>query len=41
MTERFARKDRERAEYLASLVDAVDGDMSKTWAEAQAALDAA
>jgi hypothetical protein len=41
MTERFARKDRERAEYLLALVEAVRGDMSKTWAQAQAALDAA
>ena len=41
ITERFARKDRERAEYLASLAEAVDGDMSATWAEAQAALDGA
>jgi hypothetical protein len=39
ITERFARKDRERADYLKSLIDAVDGDMSKTWAEAQAVLD--
>lgn len=40
MTERYARKDRERADYLSRLVNAVSGDMSKTWAEAQARLDA-
>jgi hypothetical protein len=39
LTDRYARKDRERAAYLASLIGAVDGDMSKTWEEAQAALD--
>lgn len=39
-TERHARKNRERDEYLASLVGAADGDMSRTWAQAQAALDA-
>ncbi len=40
-TERQARKDRERAAYLGDLLAAVGGDKSKTWAEAQAALDAA
>jgi hypothetical protein len=39
LTERYARRDRERAEYLKRLASAVDGDLSKTWAEAQAALD--
>lgn len=39
LTERYARKDRERAEYLGRLVAAVNGDMGKTWAEAQAALE--
>lgn len=38
-TERFAARDRKRAEYLAALVGAAEGDMSKTWADAQAALD--
>lgn len=36
----FARKDAQRAGYLARLVAAANGDMSKTWAQAQAALDA-
>lgn len=40
LTERYARKDRERAEYLCRLINAVNGDMSKTAGEAQAALDA-
>jgi hypothetical protein len=40
-TERHARKDRERLEYLDRLSDAVRGDESRTWQEAQAALDAA
>lgn len=40
ITERFARRDRERAEYLARLSSAADGDMSATWAEAQALLAA-
>jgi hypothetical protein len=39
LTERYARKDRERAGYLARLITAVNGDMSATWEEAQAALD--
>lgn len=39
MTDRYVRRDRERAQYLKALIDAVDGDMSKTWGEAQAALD--
>jgi hypothetical protein len=38
LTERYARKDRERAGYLRGLIGAVNGDMSKTWAEADAAL---
>lgn len=41
MTARFARKDRERADYLNALLSAVDGDEGATWAQAQAALDAA
>lgn len=41
LTERYAKKDRERAEYLGSLINAVNGDLSRTWAEAAAALDAA
>lgn len=40
MTDRYVRRDRDRADYLRSLVNAVGGDMSKTWGEAQAALDA-
>lgn len=40
LTERFAERDKVRADYLARLAAAVGGDMSKTWAEAQAALDA-
>lgn len=39
-TEGHARKNRERYEYLDRMSDAVEGDESKTWAEAQAALDA-
>lgn len=41
MTRRYAERDTERAEYLERLSRAVNGDMSKTWAEAQAALDQA
>jgi hypothetical protein len=41
LTERYARKDRERAAYLASLAAAVDGDMSATWEQANAALEGA
>jgi hypothetical protein len=41
MTDRYARRDRDRTDYLTSLIDAVNGDMSKTWGEAQAALEAA
>ena len=41
MTDRYARRDQERGEYLKALIDAVNGDMSKTWGDAQAALDAA
>lgn len=40
-TERHARKDAERFEYLGRLSDAVGGDESRTWGEAQAALDGA
>ncbi len=40
LTDRFAQRDRERAEYLKRLVDAVGGDMSATWEQAQQALDA-
>ena len=39
-TERHARKDQERFDYLERLSSAVDGDEDKTWEEAQAALDA-
>ena len=39
LTERFVQRDKERAAYLASLIAAVNGDMSKTWEQAQAALD--
>lgn len=39
-TARFAARDRRRAEYLAELIGAAKGDMSRTWAQAQAALDA-
>jgi len=40
-TKRHAAKDAERLAYLDELSGAVDGDESKTWEEAQAALDAA
>jgi len=40
-TKRHAAKDAERIEYLDQLSEAVDGDESKTWEEAQAALDTA
>lgn len=40
ITERYAHRDEERGEYLRSLVDAVGGDMSKTWGEARDALEA-
>jgi hypothetical protein len=39
-TARHARRDAERFAYIDTLSDAVAGDESKTWAEAQAALDA-
>jgi hypothetical protein len=39
-TARHERKDAERFEYLDRLSDAVDGDESRTWQEAQAALEA-
>lgn len=41
MTERFARKDREREEYVARLEAAVNGDLSATIADAHAAMLAA
>lgn len=41
LTDRFAQRDRERADYLKRLADAVDGDMSATWEHAQSLLDAA
>lgn len=34
LTERFAKRDRERRAYLKDLVEAADGDMSMTWREA-------
>jgi hypothetical protein len=37
MTEGFAERDRERAEYLRALREAVDDDLSATWADAHAA----
>jgi hypothetical protein len=40
-TARHIRRDRERRAYVDRLIAAVRGDMSKTWAEAQAALDGA
>lgn len=40
-TERQAGKDAARLAYVSALADAVGGDESKTWAEAQAALDSA
>lgn len=40
-TERHARRDRERFEYLERLSAAVDGNEDATWEEAQAALEAA
>ena len=39
LTERFAQRDRERAAYLARLVDAAGGDLSVTWEQAHALLD--
>lgn len=39
-TERQARADAKRLAYVQALSDAVGGDESRTWAEAQAALDA-
>jgi hypothetical protein len=39
INQRFRDRNEKRAKYLASLVKAADGDMSKTWAEAQRALD--
>ena len=40
-TERQAEADRKRLAYLKELTDAVNGDLGKTWEQAQAALDAA
>ena len=40
-TDRRVRKDAERAAYIRSLIAAVNGDRSKTWAEADAALSRA
>lgn len=34
LTERFAKRDRERQAYLDSLVEAAEGDMSMTWQDA-------
>lgn len=34
LTERFAKRDRERRVYLDGLIEAADGDMSMTWQEA-------
>jgi len=39
-TERHARKDKERFDYLRRLLSAVGGDENATWEQAQAALDA-
>lgn len=39
LTERYQRRDDERAAYLARLITAVNGDMGASWEEAQAALD--
>lgn len=39
ITERYARRDAKRLSYLRRLIDAVNGDMSATWAEARAALN--
>jgi hypothetical protein len=41
INQRFRDRNEKRAKYLASLVKAADGDMSRTWAEAQRALDGA
>lgn len=40
ITARFAERDAERSAYMRRLIDAVDGDMSTTWAEARQALGA-
>lgn len=39
-TQRQAEADRKRLAYLKELTDAVNGDLGKTWEQAQAALDA-
>jgi hypothetical protein len=41
LTERFARRSDERFAYLGELIKAVNGDLSKTYGEARAALEAA
>jgi hypothetical protein len=38
LTARFAAIDQKRSDYLQKLIDAVHGDMSKTWREAEEAL---
>ena len=38
LTERFAERDRQRREYLDALIEAVDGDLSATWQQANEAL---
>lgn len=39
LTARYQQRDEERAAYLNRLIAAVDGDMSKTWEQAHAALE--
>jgi hypothetical protein len=39
LTARFARRCDERLAYVAELLKAVDGDLSKTWVEARTALE--
>lgn len=41
LTQRYVQRDRERAAYLQRLIDAVGGDLSKTWAEADAVMELA
>ncbi len=38
LTERFRKRDDERAEHLQKLINAVNGDMSATWEDAERAL---
>lgn len=40
LTARFVERDRKRREYLDSLIEAADNDLSMTWQEAQSRLDA-